>query len=71
MKEPKEIIYNYLLDTDDLTPTTESLLRFFSEDDIVDWFVYGIFARDDNDIIQALGEEDARIVIDHYEAHCM
>lgn len=69
--DAKEIIINYLAETDDLTPTLENIIKHFSEDDIVEWFVYGMFVRDDHDIINALGEENGRILIDHYVAHCM
>lgn len=69
--EPRNIIENYLDEYNDLGYATRSLIGWFSEDDIVEWFVRGYCAGDDHEIIEALGEENGRIVLDHYECHCI
>lgn len=75
----RRIIYDYLTDGNDYNLgngnefaclALKSLMRWLSEDDVVDWFVGGYCARDDEAVIDALGEEDGKAVLEYYDLHC-
>lgn len=48
-----------------------SVLRYIGEDDAVGFIVYSEFGRDEKDLADLIGEEKAKILIDHYYAHCL
>lgn len=68
-KTALEVITEYF-DNEGCEDALESVLRYFDTDQIVGWFVEGYLERDEDALIDTLGEEDAQIVIDHYDAHC-
>lgn len=70
---PKQIVWDYVSERMPSDEEWEDLFGnmydFFSEDQIVDWFVNWL-QGDETEIEAALGEKNARIVLDHYEDHC-
>ena len=65
------IIYNYLAMNDQMNPAVESLINWFSMDDIVEWFVSSYFGRDYDDLENALDYDEAKAIEEYYELHCI
>ena len=65
-RTPTDVIFDHVGECYGWNDAQESLMRWLSEDDLVDWFVNGFFVRDDHDLRECLGEEDYEIVMRHY-----
>ena len=72
MDDVTTIITDFLQENEmfDYNNLVESLINFLDTDTLVDWFVYGYFARDFHDIYEALGKEKGKIIEDYYDCHC-
>ena len=66
-----DIIIEYLEDLGEYNNTTENLIRWFSTDDIVEWFVKCYFANDYEELKEALSDkEKSDTIIEYYDLHC-
>lgn len=70
MKTAPEIVYDYLEEYGHLEGNFASLLDYVSSDTAVGWFVDELFELDEDALVNFLGEENAKTVLDYYEQHC-
>ena len=69
--EELDIIIEYLEDLGEYNATTETLIKWFSTDDIVEWFVKAYFANDHEELKEALNDEEkSDTIIEYFNLHC-
>lgn len=69
--EELDIIIEYLESLGEYNTTAESLIKWFSTDDIVEWFVKCYFANDTAELKEALDDDKkASQILDYFDLHC-
>ena len=65
-KTARQIMYDYVGEHYGWNLVQASLMEWQETDDLIHWFVQGLFDGDKDDLLECLGEEDYKTIMNRY-----